>query len=204
MFARFLFVILMFAAPLAAADDATILVVGDSLSAGFGIGREQSWPALLEFRLKQEALPYDVVNASISGETTAGGLSRLPGALREFKPAVVIIELGANDGLRGLPVSALRQNLDAMVTAARRAGARVVLVGMRLPPNYGPDYTAGFNDSFADIARRRNVALVPFLLAGFADQPEAFQADGLHPTAAWQPAMLGNIWPVLAPLLRKR
>lgn len=194
----------MAVAPLAGAAGSSILVVGDSLSAGFGIGREQSWPAHLDRRLQADGLPYQVVNISISGETTAGGLSRLPAALQQFRPAVVVIALGANDGLRGLPVPAMRNNLDAMIAASKRSGARVVLVGMRLPPNYGPDYTASFDASYAKLAGRRHVPLVPFLLAGFAERPDAFQADGLHPTAAYQPAILDNIWPALAPLLRKR
>jgi acyl-CoA thioesterase-1 len=188
----------------AAAPDKSILVFGDSLSAGYGIGQEQSWPSLLGQRLQREKRPYSVANASISGETTAGGRSRLPAALQQIKPAIVIIALGANDGLRGLPVVALRANLQAMIGAAHAANAEVIVVGMRLPPNFGPDYVHDFEQSYSDLARRNKTGLVPFLLAGFADRPEAFQPDGLHPTAAFQANILDNIWPTLQPLLRQR
>jgi acyl-CoA thioesterase-1 len=194
---------LIFLATSAFAAERTVLVFGDSLSAGFGIDSRLSWPALLGERLRLGAPGFAVVNASISGETTAGGLSRLPDALRRFKPAVVIIALGANDGLRGLPLSAMRSNLAAMIRADHRAGARTLLVGMRLPPNYGPDYVRQFARTYEDLARELRVPLVPFLLAGFADRADAFQADGLHPTADYQPAILDNVWPELAPLLKK-
>lgn len=186
----------------ATAAEKTILVLGDSLSAGFGIPRERSWPSLLEQRLQSDHAAYRVANLSISGETTAGGMSRLPEALRQYRPAVVVIALGANDGLRGLPLEAMRANLDTMIGASQEAGARVVLVGMRLPPNFGPAYVSRFAATFSELSRRRKTPLVPFLLDGFADRPEAFQADGLHPTAAFQPAILDNIWPALKPLLR--
>jgi acyl-CoA thioesterase-1 len=188
----------------APAPEKCILVFGDSLSAGFGIGQAQSWPNLIEQRLKRDKLPYKVVNASISAETSAGGRSRLPAALQQFKPAIVIIALGANDGLRGLPVAAMRANLQAMIVAARATNAEVIVAGIRLPPNYGQDYVLGFEQTYGDLARHYKTRLVPFLLAGFAERPEAFQPDGLHPTAAFQPNIVDNVWPALQPLLKKR
>jgi acyl-CoA thioesterase-1 len=179
-----------------------ILVVGDSLSAGYGLGPNQSWPSLLEKRLREQRLDYSVVNASISGDTTAGGRSRIGAALDQARPAVVIIALGANDGLRGLPVSLMRDNLEAMLGAARARKARVVLVGMKLPPNYGIDYTRAFEQSYAELARRHKAALVPFLLEGVAERRELFQPDNIHPVAEAQPTILENVWKVLQPLLR--
>ena len=180
----------------------TVLVWGDSLSAGYGLRPQQSWPALLAERISAARLPHKVVNASISGETTAGGLARLPAALETHKPSVVVIELGANEGLRGLPVKAMATNLQAMVDASRKAGAQVLLVGMRMPPNYGPEYTSRFEAAYRDIARANRLRLVPFMMEGFADQPGYFQADGLHPVAAAQPLILDTIWRELKPLLR--
>ena len=180
----------------------TVLVWGDSLSAGYGLRPQQSWPAMLAERISAARLPHKVVNASISGETTAGGLARLPAALETHKPSVVVIELGANDGLRGLPVKAMATNLQAMVDASRKAGAQVLLVGMRMPPNYGPEYTSRFEAAYRDIARANRLRLVPFMMEGFADQPGYFQADGLHPVAAAQPLILETIWRELKPLLR--
>jgi acyl-CoA thioesterase-1 len=185
-----------------AAPAKSILVFGDSLSAGYGIAREQSWPSLLAQRLAAEESPYAVINASISGETTAGGRTRLPQALRDHHPAVVVIALGANDGLRGLPLDAMRANLAAMVRAAQKTGSRILLIGMKLPPNYGTDYTATFTQTFADVARQEKVALVPFLLEPIAGQRDAFQADDLHPIAGAQPALLNHVWPALLPLLK--
>lgn len=189
------------AVPAAAAGGKTILVFGDSLSAGYGIRPEAAWPSLLQKRLAEKRLDYSVANLSISGETTAGGRSRLPEALRRHRPAVVVLELGANDGLRGLQLAQMRSNLEAMVDAAREAGARVLLVGMRLPPNYGP-YARQFESAFTEVAKRQKVGLVDFLLAGIADQPSLFQSDMLHPTAEAQPHILDNVWPALAPLLK--
>ncbi len=180
----------------------TVLVWGDSLSAGYGLRPQQSWPALLAERISAARLPHKVVNASISGETTAGGLARLPAALETHKPSVVVIELGANDGLRGLPIKAMATNLQAMVDASRKAGAQVLLVGMRMPPNYGPEYTSRFEAAYRDIARANRLRLVPFMMEGFADQPGYFQTDGLHPVAAAQPLILDTIWRELKPLLR--
>ncbi len=180
-----------------------ILVFGDSLSAGYGIPVEQSWPALLQARLAREKFPQTVFNASISGETTAGGRSRIGALLKQHQPQWVILALGANDGLRGLPLDALRANLDAMILAARSAGARVLLVGMQLPPNYGPDYTRRFGTTFADLAKQHQTALLPFLLEPIALDNGAFQPDRLHPTAAAQPMILDHVWGTLGPLLKR-
>ncbi|MBE7422285.1 MAG: arylesterase [Zoogloeaceae bacterium] len=193
-----IFVLLSFSAQAAG----TILVVGDSISAGYGLAQGQSWPSLLEKRLREQRLDYSVVNASISGDTTAGGRSRIGAALEQARPAVVIIALGGNDGLRGLPVAALRDNLDAMIAAARARKARVVLAGMKLPPNYGPDYTQAFERSYAELAKRHKAALVPFLLEGVAENREFFQPDGIHPVAEAQPIILENVWKVLKPQLK--
>jgi len=179
----------------------TILVFGDSLSAAYGIAAKRGWVALLAERLQRERLDYNVVNASISGETTAGGVSRLPRALAQHKPAVVILALGANDGLRGLPVAEMKKNLAAMIGMSRRAGAQVLLVGMRVPPNYGPEYTRDFEAAFAALARARKLALAPFLLEGMADDLRLFQPDRIHPTEGAQPLLLENVWKALKPLL---
>lgn len=180
-----------------------ILVFGDSLSAGYGLPSDQAWPSLLQKRLASEHLPWQVANASISGETTAGGHSRMAAALRQHRPAIVIIELGANDGLRGLPLAAMRQNLAAMISDSQKAGARVLLVGMRLPPNFGPAYTGEFSRSFAGLAQSHRTSFVPFLLEGFSDQAEMFQSDGLHPVASAQPLILETIWSELRKMLKK-
>lgn len=187
--------------PVTAAEK-RILVYGDSLSAGFGIAVAQSWPALLGQRLSANGSGLTVTNASISGETTAGGRARLAAVLTQFKPRIVILALGANDGLRGLPVAAMKDNLGAMVKLAKQHGARVLLVGMRLPPNYGPQYTEEFDAAFRDLARREKVALLPFLLEPIALERDAYQADGLHPTAAAQAKILDHVWTALKPLLR--
>lgn len=179
-----------------------ILVVGDSLSAGYGLGANQSWPALLEKRLRDERLDYSVVNASISGDTTSGGRSRIGAALEQARPAVVIIALGGNDGLRGLPVSLMRDNLEAMLKAARARKARIVLAGMKLPPNYGIDYTRAFEQSYADLARKHKAVLLPFLLDGVAERRDLFLPDNIHPVAEAQPIILENVWKVLRPLLK--
>ncbi len=185
----------------AMAAEKRILVYGDSLSAGFGIAVKDSWPALLRQRLTQQGSTYVVTNASISGETTAGGRARLDTALKQFKPSVVILALGANDGLRGLPVTAMKDNLQAMARQARKSGARVLLVGMRLPPNYGPKYTRDFDAAFRDVAREEKTALLPFLLEPIALERDAFQADGLHPVATVQAKLLDHVWAALKPLL---
>ncbi|HVY82229.1 MAG TPA: arylesterase [Steroidobacteraceae bacterium] len=178
-------------------------MLGDSLSAGYGLKPAEGWVALLEKRLQAQGYEYQVVNASVSGETSGGGLQRLPRALELHKPGIVIVELGANDGLRGLPLAQTRDNLTKIVATAQRAGAQVVLVGMRLPPNYGPRYTNDFMRMYREIATSARVPLVPFLLESVALKPALMQADGLHPTAQAQPALLDNVWPVLSPLLQK-
>jgi acyl-CoA thioesterase-1 len=179
----------------------TILVMGDSLSAGYGIRPEQAWPSLLQGRLNELRLDYNVANLSISGETSAGGRSRFAAALKEHKPAVVILALGANDGLRGLPLKQMSGNLETMISSARKSGARVLLAGMRLPPNYGP-YAEQFFQRFGDIAKSEKTAYLPFLLEPVATRPELFQADRLHPTADAQPLLLEHVWPALRPLLK--
>ena len=197
--ALFLFTLLISATPALASK--TILVMGDSLSAGYGIRQEQAWPSLLAKRLSEKQLDYSVANLSISGETSAGGRSRLQPALLQHKPAIVVIALGANDGLRGLPISQMRDNLNAMVAAAQRSGAKVLIAGVRLPPNYGP-YATEFHSSFGDIARQQKIALLDFLLEPVAIKAHFFQADNLHPTAEAQPLILDHLWPVLSPLLK--
>ena len=186
----------------ASAFAGTVLVWGDSLSAGYGLRPQQAWPALLEKKIADARLPHKVINASISGETTAGGRSRLPAALQTHRPSLVVIELGANDGLRGLPVAAMSTNLQAMIDASRQAGAKVLLIGMRMPPNYGPDYTTRFEKAFQDLARANKLRLVPFMMEGFADQRVYFQQDGIHTVADAQPLILDTIWRELKPLLR--
>jgi acyl-CoA thioesterase-1 len=180
----------------------TILVFGDSLSSAYGFAAHRGWVALLAERLERERLDYSVVNASISGETTAGGRARLPEALARHRPSIVILELGGNDGLRGLPVAEMRRNLDAMIDQARKAGARVLLVGMRMPPNYGPEYERDFAAAFAALAKRHATAHTPFLLEGIADDLGKFQPDRIHPTAEAQPILLENVWQGLRPLLK--
>jgi acyl-CoA thioesterase-1 len=183
----------------------TILIVGDSLSAEYGLARGSGWVALLEQQLAKEKISARVVNASVSGDTTSGGRSRLPTLLATHKPTHVILELGANDALRGLPLSMTQANLTEMARASKNAGAEVVVVGMQLPPNYGRRYADDFAKLFATVARNEGAALVPFLLAGVADIPDAqamFQADRIHPRAAAHPIMLRNVWPVLKPLLK--
>lgn len=180
----------------------TILVFGDSLSAGYGLGSGQGWVDLLQHKLEQEQLAYRVVNASISGETTSGGKSRIDAALKRFAPAVVILELGANDGLRGSTISAMRTNLVYIIEHAQASGARIVLVGMRLPPNYGPFYTTQFFQTFRDLANKYHVAYVPFLFEGLPDDPQSFQADRLHPSAQAQQVLLNNVWQTLKSLLK--
>jgi acyl-CoA thioesterase-1 len=177
----------------------TILVLGDSLSAAYGIPQSSGWVSLLGERLKQRRSDYTVVNASISGETTAGGAARIGKALAS-KPAIVVVELGGNDGLRGLPVTEMKKNLAAIVQASKREGARVVLVGMQLPPNYGVPYVNQFRAAFGEVAKDERVAFVPLLLEGL-DKREYFQADNLHPTAAAQPILLENVWKRLAAMV---
>ena len=187
-------------APLSAAAR-TLLVVGDSLSAAYGIAADAGWVAQLQQRLRQERLDYTVINASISGDTTANGRTRLPAALARHRPEVVVIELGGNDGLRGLPLAEMQRNLSAMVRAAKTAGARVLLIGIKLPPNYGARYNRAFERVYREIAQDQSTALVPHLLDGVAGVDGMMQADGIHPTAAAQARLLDNVWPMLRPLL---
>lgn len=181
-----------------------ILVLGDSLSAAYGIPPAKGWVTLLQRRLDRAGYGYHVVNASVSGETTVGGLERLPRALARHRPAVVIIELGGNDGLRGLPVEQLRANLEFMIDASQRAGARVLLAGIRIPLNYGPRYAEKFFATYAELAKARRVALVPFFLEGVAMREDLFQDDGIHPGSEAQPLLLDNVWPALEPLLKAK
>ena len=186
--------------PCAAAP--TVLVMGDSLSAGYGIAIEQGWVQLLQQRLRAQGYPHTVVNASISGETTAGGLARLPAALDTHKPELVLIELGANDGLRGLSLDTMQKNLEQMMRLSRAAGARPVLFEMLIPPNYGPTYTEAFKRVYGTLAIARNEPLVPFFLWPVALQPEYFQDDGIHPTVAAQPLLLDAVWTALEPYVK--
>lgn len=179
-----------------------MLVLGDSLSAAHGLAPQQGWVTLLQQRLQQAATPRDVVNASISGETTSGGLARLPALLAEHKPALVVLELGANDGLRGLPLAEIRANLVKMLQAIRTHGTGTVLIGIELPVNYGPRYRDGLRDLYRGLADEFKLPLVPFLLEGVALDPALMQDDGLHPNATGQPTLLANVWPVLEPALK--
>lgn len=174
-----------------------ILLIGDSISAAFGLEIEQGWVSLLQKRLEEQDYPHRVVNASVSGETTAGGLARLPVLLEQVQPELVIIELGGNDGLRGLPAANMQQNLSAMVEQSRASGADVILLGMRIPPNYGPRYNDAFEQVFVDLSQNLDVPLVPFLLEGVGTVPELMLDDGIHPGAAAQPLLLDNAWPVI-------
>jgi len=195
---------LLAAAASAAAASHTLLVFGDSLSAAYGIAPQQGWVQLLAERVRKAALPWQVVNASVSGETTAGGLRRLPEDLRRHHPSIVAIELGANDALRGQPIASIRSNLEQMIRLARGAHAQPVLVGIMIPPNYGIDYAREFRQLYGEVARKLDVPLVPFLLEGIVDKPDLFQADQLHPTAQAQPRLLDNVWPTVEPLLKSR
>jgi acyl-CoA thioesterase I len=202
--------LLLTALPSAAGTVATapvapaILILGDSLSASYGVRVEQGWVALLQARLRSKGYGHRVVNASSSGETTGGGLARLPRALEVHRPEVVVVELGGNDGLRGLPVADIRSNLNSIITRSQQAGARILLVAMRIPPNYGPVYTKDFEQLFGEVARQHKVPLVPFPLEDVALDDSLMQADGLHPNAAAQPRLLDAIWPQLEALLRAR
>lgn len=180
-----------------------IMVFGDSLSAAYNIEESQGWVSLLEKRLQAQGYPYQVKNLSISGETSEGGKNRLPAALAKYQPAIVILQLGANDGLRALSFQALRRNLSEMIEKAQQSGAKVLLAGVRLPPNLGPVYTRSFQQIYQTLAQQHRIALVPLLLQKVAENPDLIQKDGLHPTAAAQPQILENVWPVLVTLLDK-
>jgi acyl-CoA thioesterase-1 len=202
---RLLILFALLAASVSArAETPVILVFGDSISAGYGLARvEQGWVALLQTRLKEQDYGYQVVNASVSGETTAGGLARLPRALMLHQPKIVVLELGGNDGLRALPIAQMRANLVRMVELASAAGAKVLLLGIRMPPNYGPEYTEQFRLCYSDVAREKNLPLVPFLLNDVAQSTNLMQTDGIHPNERGQAQLLANVWPTLKPLLHR-
>ncbi|KVP25967.1 arylesterase [Burkholderia multivorans] len=191
------------AAPAATAGQPVIAVLGDSLSAEYGLPRDTGWVALLRQRLATERIDYSVANASVSGDTTSGGRARLPAVLQRLKPSIVVVELGANDALRGVPLATTEQNLRDIVANARRAHAKVVLVGMYVPSNYGPDYTQKFHAVYTRLSKELDVPLVPFLLAGIENKPDMFQSDQIHPTQQAQRVLLDNVWPTLKPLLGK-
>ncbi|KVZ30775.1 arylesterase [Burkholderia ubonensis] len=189
--------------PAAPPGQPVIVVLGDSLSAEYGLPRDTGWVALLRQRLATERIDYSVANASVSGDTTSGGRARLPAVLARLKPAIVVVELGANDALRGVPLATTERNLREIVADAQRARAKVVLVGMFVPPNYGPDYTQKFHGIYTRLSKDLGVPLVPFLLAGIENRPDMFQADQIHPTQQAQGVLLDNVWPSLKPLLGK-
>ena len=203
-----LLVIIMSLYPLVArsAEEATntLLVYGDSLSAAYGIQEAQGWVTLLESRLNEENWPYKLINGSVSGETTTGGLERLPAMLSNYQPDLVILELGGNDGLRGLPLETLKANLKKMISLIRAAGGEVLLTGIQIPPNYGPRYTEPFFSLYTEISEEDSLALVPFLIEGIPQQPELMQNDGIHPKAEAQIMILDNVWPYLEPMLSRR
>jgi acyl-CoA thioesterase I len=187
----------------AAASERTLLVFGDSLSAAYGLRTDQGWVTLLQQRLQAQGYGYRVVNASVSGETTEGGRNRLARALMQHQPELVILELGGNDGLRGLPVKDIRANMTQMIGAIRKSGARQLLVGIQIPPNYGPQYAGAFGGMFEKVAKEQNVPVVPFLLDGVALNTQLMQADGIHANAQGQPRLLENVWTYLQPMLRR-
>ena len=191
----------LWSAAATAGSGPTVLVLGDSLSAAYGIAQDRGWVALLQQRLAERRLPHRLVNASVSGETTRGGLTRLPRLLEEHRPGLVVIELGANDGLRGISDRVLADNLRGLVEAATKSGARVLLLGVRLPPNYGAAFNSRFDRVFDEVARETQTSLVPFFLKGVAEDRALMLPDGLHPAAEAQPVLLENVWPALEPLL---
>lgn len=199
---KILLLILLLCLPLSSLAATTVLVLGDSLSAAYGLEQNQGWVSLLERRLHARCDDCRVINASISGETSAGGRSRIVALLSRYHPDILIVELGANDGLRGLPLTEMYSNLDAIITAARHHAAKVLLLGMRLPPNYGPIYTRDFQNVYQRLSDQLHIPWVPFFLAGLAKERNQFQADGLHPVAAGQSIMLDNVWPALEGLLK--
>jgi len=185
------------------AENPRILVYGDSLSASYGVAKQQGWVSFLQKKLINHQYKYDVINASISGETTSGGLTRLASTLTRTKPSIIILELGANDGLRGLPVKDMTNNLSNMIAQSKKANVKVILVGMKIPPNYGPKYTESFSKAYPQLSQQHKVSLVPFMLENIAAKPNLIQDDGLHPNALGQPMMLDNIWPKLQLMLKK-
>lgn len=197
-----LLLLVLFAASAQAAP--TILVTGDSISAAYGIALEEGWVALLQQRLKEEGYPHEVMNTSVSGETSSGALARLYTELKRYQPEMVIIELGGNDGLRGLPLEELKANLLQMVQLSQENGSKVLLLGMRLPSNYGEAYTENFHETFKEVATASKIPLVPFMLSAIALKREMFQDDGVHPTVEAQPILLDTVWPELKPLLKSK
>ena len=199
---KFISVLLLLLFTLPVFGKNSILIIGDSLSAGHGIDPSQGWVALLRNRLQEKHFDYTVVNASISGDTTQQGLDRLPAALQEAQPEITIIELGGNDGLRGLPISVITQNLQQMITLIKKANSQVVLIGLRLPPNYGAAYTQEFHQIFAELAQKNQINLVAYFLKNIDQNPNKLQPDHIHPTTEAQPILLNNVWPTLEPLLK--
>lgn len=202
---RPLLLLLVFLCPLslfASPSTAKILVLGDSLSAGYGIALEEGWVSLLQERIQKHHFAYEVVNASVSGETSGGGLARLPALLAEHQPVIVILELGGNDGLRGHPINVMRQNLEIIIAASQAANAQVLLLGMHIPPNYGARYTRTFHQAYIDLAKKYQLSFVPFFLDQVANNAALMQSDGIHPTAEAQGTMLDHVWPTLEPLLK--
>ncbi len=195
------FIICWLSCAIAWAQNNTILVLGDSLSAGYGIQTEQGWVHLLQQRIDAKQLPYQVVNASVSGDTTSSALARLPKALAEHQPQIVIVELGGNDGLRALPLFTIKRNLNEIIERIQAYDAQVLLLGVRLPPNYGPAYTEQFQQLFIDVAEDNDVPIVPLFLLNIAENRDLMQDDGIHPTAKAQPIMLDNVWKELEPLI---
>jgi acyl-CoA thioesterase I len=200
-FRTFVLVVVLLLPAAVGAAEKSILVLGDSISAAYGMGQRRGWVALLEERLKEERPDYSVVNASVSGETTSGGRARIEAALAKHRPAVVIVQLGGNDGLRGLPVSQMKDNLGGIIERSQKGGARVLLVGVRMPPNYGPQYTEAFESAYANLSKEYKTALVPSLMEGFGERLEFFQPDRIHPNEAAQPVMADRVWQALRALL---
>jgi len=198
---RILLLLIVVTAPAAMAAQPVVLIVGDSLSAGYGLAIHENWPSLLQDRLAASGYPHRVVNASISGDTTSGGLARLPGALERNSPSVVLIGLGGNDGLRAIPIAEIRRNLARMIQLSEAAGAEVLLAGVHIPPNYGPAYTEAFHNIYHELAEEYAAGLVPFILEGVALNWDLMQDDGIHPTAAAQPVIIDNVWQALERLL---
>jgi acyl-CoA thioesterase I len=197
-----IFILLLAPAGVVAAEK-SIVVFGDSISAAYGLAQARGWVALLSERIKRERSDYIVVNASISGETTAGGLARIDKVLQQNRPGIVVLELGGNDGLRGLPLAEMRKNLAAIIERSQKAGARVLLLGVRIPPNYGIEYSEAFAATFPELAKRYKTAVVPFLMEGFWDKSELFQPDRIHPAAEAQPLMTDAVWKALRPLVKR-
>lgn len=198
---KILFALLLCLFTLPAIAENTILIIGDSISAAYGIDIQKGWVSLLKTRLQHEKFSYRVINASVTGDTTSNGLARLPDALQEYKPTITIVELGGNDGLRGLNITVIKHNLEKIIDLIQKANSKVLLLGMRLPPNYGPTYTQQFERIFTDLAERDDIAVVPFFLHGMEEKRELFQSDGIHPTEQAQMLLLDNVWPELKKML---